>query len=105
MIQKGRKLVTRAIPVLPPQQKSLLFHAIVRNLFLIVTSPRVDKDEESAGKLMQAILGIPAFGIEVSIVFYLQTIIAVHSEQALLKTLTTKVFFFFFLIFFSMDFC
>jgi hypothetical protein len=51
----------------------------------------VDKDEESAGKLVQAVLSIPPFGIEVSIIFYLQTIIAVHSEQALLKTLMTKV--------------
>eukprot|EP01119_Soliformovum_irregulare_P003916 TRINITY_DN14956_c0_g1_i2.p1 TRINITY_DN14956_c0_g1~~TRINITY_DN14956_c0_g1_i2.p1 ORF type:complete len:638 (-),score=158.75 TRINITY_DN14956_c0_g1_i2:408-2321(-) len=90
LVQKGKKLITRALPLLFQPQIVAVFSSYLRNLALLVSSPRIEMDIETTQKLFgyfQSIIGVAS--VPQTILFF-QTVLSAHLNPQLIQILQSR---------------
>lgn len=90
-ISKGKRLIIRTLPLLFPYQLFAILYAYLRNIYLIVTSPRIEFDVELTNKLFSSITDIIGMSPVPYTILLLQWILNSHSDTQLLSIVQSKI--------------
>lgn len=91
IIEKGRKLVTRGLPLLFPNQIFAIFFTYMRNLAIFLTNQRTEQEIEGTQPIVNYIVSIVSNGNVSQTILALQTVLAAHSDTALIRILQSRV--------------
>jgi len=90
LVKKGKKLVTRSLPILFQNHVFAIFFVYIRNLALFTTSPRLELDVETTMQLFGYLYNIINVGSVPQTILALQTVLTAHTNEQLVKVLQSK---------------
>eukprot|EP01117_Protostelium_nocturnum_P007036 TRINITY_DN2521_c0_g1_i1.p1 TRINITY_DN2521_c0_g1~~TRINITY_DN2521_c0_g1_i1.p1 ORF type:complete len:882 (-),score=351.37 TRINITY_DN2521_c0_g1_i1:282-2927(-) len=90
LVQKGKKLVVRTLPLLFQAQLINIYNVFMRNLAIFASSPRLEYDLENSNKLFAYLTNITHLGSISQTILTLQSILVAHIDIQLIQILQSK---------------
>ncbi|PRP75308.1 hypothetical protein PROFUN_05619 [Planoprotostelium fungivorum] len=90
LVQKGKKLVVRSLPLLFSSHLLHIYNVYIRNLALFSSSPRLVFDLDLSNQLFSHIHNITALASVHQTIFTMQSLLVSHTDPQLIQTLQSK---------------